>query len=529
MRSFHFPGRSPVYGRRAMCATSHPAGSLTAIEILKAGGNAVDAAIATAAVLAVVECPMTGIGGDCFAMVAKPGKKPIALNAAGRAPKAATAAWYAKKGIKRIETTSVHAVTVPGAVDGWCRLLEDHGSMPLDRLLAPAIELAGRGFVVAPRVSVDWGRAVRKFSGAGAKKNLLKNGRPPEAGEVMRFPALAATLQRIAKDGRDGFYRGPVAKDMVAELEALGGLHTLDDFAAQASSASYVEPISVAYRGLEIKELPPSNQGIVALIMLKMLARLGKPASDPVSPERYHVLMEAARLAYAMRDIFVADPDKADVPVEHMLDDKVIEGLVARIDRKKRTPKLGPIPRPAGSDTVYFAIVDEKGMAVSFINSLYGDFGTGIVTAKTGVTFHNRGEGFVLDAGHPNCIAPRKRPLHTLVPAMAMRNGEAAMAFGVMGAHFQPIGHVYVMSNVADYGMDPQEAIDCPRAFFEGEDVVVEESVPAATIAGLKALGHRVRQRELPWGGAQIVAIDRDNGVLIGASDGRKDGLALGY
>jgi gamma-glutamyltranspeptidase/glutathione hydrolase len=234
-------------------------------------------------------------------------------------------------------------------------------------------------------------------------------------------------------------------------------------------------------------------------------------------------------LAYAMRDIFVADPDKADVPVEHMLDDKVIEGLVARIDRKKRTPNLGPIPQPAGSDTVYFAIVDEKGMAVSFINSLYGDFGTGIVTAKTGVTFHNRGEGFVLDARHPNCIAPRKRPLHTLVPAMAMRNGEAAMAFGVMGARFQPIGHVYVMSNVADYGMDPQEAIDCPRAFFDGEDVVVEESVPAAAVAGLKALGHRVRQQELPWGGAQIVAIDRDNGVLIGASDGRKDGLALGY
>jgi gamma-glutamyltranspeptidase/glutathione hydrolase len=260
MRSFHFPGRSPVYGRRAMCATSHPAGSLAAIEVLKAGGNAVDAAIATAAVLAVVECPMTGIGGDCFAIVAKPGKKPIALNAAGRAPKAATAAWYAKTGIKRIETTSVHAVTVPGAVDGWCRLLEDHGSMPLDRLLAPAIELAARGFVVAPRVAADWANGVRKFSGAGAKKNLLKNGRPPEAGEVMRFPALAATLQRIAKDGRDGFYRGPVAKDMVAELKALGGLHTLDDFAAQVASASYVEPISVAYRGLDLNELPPATR-----------------------------------------------------------------------------------------------------------------------------------------------------------------------------------------------------------------------------------------------------------------------------
>jgi gamma-glutamyltranspeptidase / glutathione hydrolase len=530
MRSFHYPGRSPVYGRRAMCATSHPLASLTAIEVLKSGGNAVDAAIATAAVLAVVECPMTGIGGDCFAIVAKPGEKPIALNAAGRAPKAATAAWFAKQGVARIDTTSVHAVTVPGAIDGWCRLLEDHGSLPLERLLGHAIELAERGFAVAPRVSVDWSRAVSKLSRhAGAKRNLLKDGRAPKVGEVMRSPALAATLRRIARDGREGFYAGEVAEDMVAELEALGGLHTLSDFSAQAGSAGYVEPISVGYRGLDLYELPPSNQGIVALILLKMLARLGKPASDPDSAERYHVMIEAARLAYAMRDAFVADPDKAEVPVMHMLDDGVIDGLVARIDRKNRRSNLGSVPRPTGSDTVYFAIVDEKGMAVSFINSLYADFGTGIATAKTGVNFHNRGEGFVLDPKHPNSIAPRKRPLHTLVPAMAMRDGEAALAFGVMGAHFQPIGHAYVMSNLTDYGMDPQEAIDCPRVFFEGEDTVVEESVPAATVEGLKARGHRIRQRELPWGGAQIVAIDRDNGVLIGASDGRKDGMALGY
>jgi gamma-glutamyltranspeptidase/glutathione hydrolase len=529
MRSFHLPGRSPVYGRKAMCATSHPAATLAAIDVLEGGGNAVDAAIATAAVLAVVECPMTGIGGDVFALVAKPGEKPIALNAAGRAPAAATAQWYAKAGIGRIETTSVHAVTVPGAVDGWCRLLEDHGTMPLDRVLAPAIGLAQDGFVVAPRVSVDWANGTRKLTSAGARKNLLPGGRPPKAGDVVRFPALAATLKQIARHGRDGFYRGPVAEDMVAELKALGGLHTLDDFAAQASSASYVEPVSIPYKGLDILELPPSNQGIVALIMLEMLARLGKPHADPVSPERYHVLMEAARLAYAMRDTFVADPDKADVPVAHMLDGRVIDSLVARIDRRKRTPDLGPMPHPGGSDTVYFAIVDEAGMAVSFINSLYGDFGTGIVTARTGVNLHNRGEGFVLDPKHPNCIAPRKRPLHTLVPALAMRDGKLAMAFGVMGAHFQPMGHVYVITNIADYGMDPQEALDCPRAFFEGEEIVVEESVPAATAAGLKALGHRIRVRELPWGGGQIVAMDHASGILIGASDGRKDGMALGY
>lgn len=528
MRNFHFPGRSPVYGRRAMCATSHPTASLTAIETLRAGGNAVDAAIAAAAVLAVVECPMTGIGGDCFAMLMKPGqKKPIALSASGRAPAAATPEWYATKGIKRIETQSVHAVTVPGAIDGWTRLLKDHGTMPLERVLAPAIALAEGGFVVAPRVAADWANGARKFTSAGAKRNLLKGGKVPKAGDVMRFPALAKTLKRIAKDGRDGFYKGEIAKDMVAELNALGGLHTLEDFAAQSST--YVTPISLNYRGVDLYELPPSNHGIVALIMLKMLDRLGKPHKDPQSVDHYHLLMEVARSAFAMRDTFVADPDMAKVPVEHMLDEATIDKLAKRIDRKKHKPELGPMPRPAGSDTVCFSIVDEKGMAVSFINSLYGDFGTGIVTAKTGVNFHNRGEGFVLDPNHPNCIAPRKRPMHTLVPAMVLKDGKPLMAFGVMGAHFQPMGHVYVMNNMFDYGMGPQEALDAPRMFFEGDAILTEENIPAEVIAGMEARGHKLRHRHLPWGGGQIVMFDRANGTLIGASDHRKDGLALGY
>jgi gamma-glutamyltranspeptidase/glutathione hydrolase len=529
MRSFHFPGRSPVFGRRAMCATSHPIASLTAIETLKAGGNAVDAAIATAAVLAVVEPQMTGIGGDCFAILAKPGaRKLIGLNAAGRAPAAATATWLARQNLARIEPDSVHAVTVPGAIDGWVRLLEDHGTMPLERLLAPAIELAERGYVVTPRVAADWGRNVAKLSAnPGAKKNLLKNGAAPRVGETMKLPALAKTLTAIAHHGRDGFYAGAVAKDMVAELKALGGLHTLEDFAEQR--ATYVAPISVGYRGVELCELPPSNQGIVALIMLKMLEKMGKPPADPVSVERYHLLMEAARLAFAMRDAFVADPDMADVPVEHMLDDEVIGNLVARIDARKHRSQLGPIPQPVGSDTVCFSIVDEKGMAVSFINSLFDDFGSGLATSKTGVMFHNRGKGFVTNPKHPNCIAPRKRPLHTLVPAMVLKGGKPHMAFGVMGAHFQPMGHVYVMSNMFDYGMDPQEALDTPRVFFEGDAILAEESVPEAVVGGLKRLGHRVERRAMPWGGGQIVVMDRENGTLIGASDARKDGLALGY
>jgi len=531
MRSFHSPGRSLVYGRRAMCATSHPAASLTAVEVLRQGGNAVDAAIATAAVLAVVEPHMTGIGGDCFALLAKPGAEAlVALNASGRAPKGATAAWLAKSGLARIEPDSAHAVTVPGAISGWMRLLEDHGTWPIDRLLQPAIALAQDGFAVTPRVAADWARNVAKLTrNAGARKHLLEAGRAPKAGEVMRFPALAATLKRIAKDGRDGFYRGESAKDMVAELQALGGLHTLDDFATQAESASYVTPISVPYRGVELVELPPSNQGIVALIMLKMLERLGKPRAEAVSAERYHLLMEAARLAYAMRDTFLADPDMADVPVDHMLDEEVIGNLVARLDRTKRQPQLGPLPQPVGSDTVYFCVVDEKGMAVSFINSLFDEFGSGIVTEKTGIVLQDRGKGFVTDPRHPNCIAPGKRPLHTLVPAMVMKDGKPYMAFGVMGAHFQPMGHVYVMSNMFDHGMDPQEALDAPRVFFEGDALQVEEAVPEEVVAGLKRLGHRVARKETPWGGGQIVVMDRDRGVLIGASDPRKDGMAIGY
>jgi gamma-glutamyltranspeptidase / glutathione hydrolase len=356
--------------------------------------------------------------------------------------------------------------------------------------------------------------------------HLFKDGAVPRAGDVMRFPALAETLRVIAREGREGFYAGAVAEDIVGELNALGGLHTLDDFAAQR--ASYVTPISVTYRGAELWELPPSNQGIVALMMLKMLERIALP-SDPISVERYHVQLEAARLAFAMRDTFVADPEKADVPVAHLLSDDVIDDLAARVDRKRRRDDLGPLPQPAGSDTVYFAIVDEDGMAVSFINSLYEEFGSGIVSRKTGVVLHNRGKGFVCDPGHRNCIAPHKQPMHTLVPAMVLKDGEPHMVLGVMGAHFQPMGHVYVMTNMFHYGMDAQTAIDAPRAFFEGDAVLVEESVPEAVVAGLRQLGHQVAPRRMPWGGAQAVLIDREKGVLAGASDPRKDGMALGY
>lgn len=527
MRNFALPGRSPVYATRAMCATSHPLASVAAIEQLKSGGNAVDAAIAAAAVMCVVEHPMTGIGGDCFAIVAKPGTNPVALNAAGRAPKAATPEWYARQGIKAITTQSPHAVTVPGAIDGWATLLKDYGTRSFADVLARAIEYAEGGFVIAPRVAYDWSKLAEKLSAhPGARQHLLPGGRPPKVGEKVRFPELGKTLHALAAKGRDAFYTGEIAADMVAELKEIGGLHTVEDFAAQTSS--YVDPISVRYRGVDLYELPPSNQGIVALIMLRILDRLGSIGTDPLAAERYHIMMEAGRHAYALRDAFVADPDMAKVPVAHMLSDAVADELASRIDRKQRRD-IGPVPKPSGSDTIYLTVVDGNGMAVSFINSLFSAFGTGIVTRKTGITLHNRGQGFVLDPTHLNCIAPSKRPMHTLVPAMAFKDGRPWLSFGVMGANFQPMGHAYVMTNMLDYEMDPQAALDHPRAFFEGDEIKLETSMPQSVFDGLTAAGHKVVYNEAPWGGGQIVEIDQANGILIGASDPRKDGMAVGY
>ena len=528
MRSFHLPGRSPVIARHGMCATSHPAASLAAIETLKRGGNAVDAAITATALLCVIEPAMTGIGGDCFAVMHKPGTGLIGLNASGRAPAAATCDWYANAGIKQIQVTTPHAVTVPGAIDGWATLLSDHGTMSLADVLAPAIEAAEYGFAVAPRIAHDWATLKSKINlHPGARQHLLIDGRTPRAGDIMRFPALAATLKAIARDGRDAFYTGPVAADIVGELRSLGGLHTLQDFAAQ--KASYVTPIGVPYGSCELHELPPNNQGVVALIMLRMLDRLGVRDFAASSVERYHLLLECGRLAYAARDAFVADADYAKVPVAYMLSDAFIVDLTQRIDPKRRITDLGPIPFPNGTDTTCLSVVDGNGMAVSFINSLFSGFGSGIVAPNSGVVLQNRGTGFVLDPSHDNCIAPSKRPMHTLVPALATKAGKPWLSFGVMGGAFQAAGHAQVLTNMLDYKMDVQEAIDHPRIFFDGGEVHYESPLAASVAPMLGTMGHPVALRTDPWGGGQAIEIDAARGILIGGSDARKDGCALGF
>ncbi|HVV61737.1 MAG TPA: gamma-glutamyltransferase [Pseudolabrys sp.] len=525
-RDFQLPGRSPVIACEGMAATSHPLATLTAIDVLRAGGSAADAAVAASAVLCVVEPHMTGIGGDCFTLVSQPGKPVWGYNGSGRAAAKASDQALIDKGMKSISGTSVHAVTVPGAIEAWEKILETHGRLGLDRALAPAIKFAEGGFPVAQRVASDWKNFIAKLKAdAGASKHYLFGGHAPAEGDVVRSPALAGTLRAIAEKGARAFYEGPIADDMVATLAAKGSLLTAEDFAKHTGNA--VDPISANYRGLDLIEIPPNGQGLTALVMLNILENFDVAALDPVGVDRFHLVLEAARLGYAIRDTHIADPAHMRAKVSELLDKAFAKKLASHIDLKRRS-EMPAAPTP-GSNTIYLTVVDRDRMAVSFINSLYSQFGVGICTEKTGVMFNNRGSCFVLEPGHPNTFGPSKRPMHTIIPALAMRNGRCDVTFGVMGAHYQPMGHVQLVLNMLDFGMDVQQAIDAPRFFFEGDRVLVEHGTPVATIEGLKRRGHDVVYAPSPWGGAQTIKIDWDRGVLIGGSEPRKDGCALGY
>jgi gamma-glutamyltranspeptidase/glutathione hydrolase len=524
-RDFQLPGRSPVIACDGMAATSHPLATLAAVDALRAGGTAADAAVAAVATLCVVEPHMTGIGGDCYSLVSQPGKKVWGYNGSGRSGANASYEALRAKGMTEIGT-SIHAVTVPGAIEAWEQILKAHGRLGLDRALQAAIKYAEGGFPVAARVAWDWKKHVGKLKAdAGASKHYLFNGDAPKEGDVIRFPALAQTLKTIAAKGARGFYEGELAEDMAATVAARGSFLTPEDFARHRGDA--VEPISTNYRGLDLTEIPPNGQGLTALVMLNILEQFDLKALDPLGPERFHLVLEAARLGFAVRDTHLADAAYMRTPVADLIDKGWGKKLASLIDMNKRA-KLPAAPAP-GSNTVYLSVVDRDRMAVSFINSLYSSFGLGVCTEKSGIMLTNRGACFTLDSDHPNAFGPDKRPMHTIIPALAMRDGRCDMSFGVMGAHYQPMGHVQIMLNMLDYGMDVQQAIDCPRFFFEGEQTVVENGTPAATIEGLKARGHNVVMADSPWGGAQTIKIDWDRGVLIAGSEPRKDGCALGY
>ncbi|HTV89733.1 MAG TPA: gamma-glutamyltransferase [Stellaceae bacterium] len=527
VRDFNLPGRSAAMAANGMVATSAPRATLAGLDVLRTGGNAMDAAIAAVAMQSVVEPESTGVGGDCFVLYSQKGAPPVALNGSGRAPQKATVEWYAERQIRDIEVQTPHAVTVPGAVDAWCRLHEKYGSKPLSELFEPAAKAAEEGYVVTPRVSYDWHRLAWKLQDPVTAALFLKDGRPPEAGETMRNPALARTLRNIGRDGRAAFYEGAVAREIVARLKSLGGLHEEEDFAAQ--HAEWVEPIHAPYRGCEVYECPPNGQGLAALMILRQLEGFRLTGDGFSEADRLHLLAEATKAAYRVRDDCFADPAQAAVDVAEFLSDAWAERARRQISMDAVLPGNEWHGGTLHADTVYLCAVDRDGNACSFINSLFSNFGSGIVAPESGVLLQNRGSGFRTIPGHPNAIAPGKRPFHTIIPAMLVKDGRSVMPFGVMGGQYQAAGHAHFLHRMLDRGLDPQQAAEAPRSFAFRGKLRVEPTNPAPVVEDLARRGHDIEVVKVPLGGCQAIWIDHAKGALIGGSDPRKDGLALGY
>jgi len=529
-------GRSVSRANQGMVATSQPLASQVGLEILKRGGNAVDAAIAVAAMLNVTEPNMTGIGGDCFAMIyTAKSKKLEALNASGRCPKALTLDHFVAKKITQMPLSGMETITVPGAFDGWLTLLDKYGTMKLADLMAPAISYAENGFPVMEKISADWEPEVGKLKqDPAAAATYLVDGGAAKPGTIFAQKNLAKTFRTLVKGGRDAYYRGEIARAIVDYCQKHGGFLAIEDFAAQKSN--WVEPISTTYRGYTLNELPPNNQGLTALIILNILEGLDLKGMRNDPGLYYHTIIEATKIAFADRNRFIADPAFAKVPVKELISKEYAVKRRALLDPKKAIdpPKYGDVSM--GSDTTYFTVVDKDRNAVSFINSLFNSFGSGIVAGETGIMLHNRGSGFSLDPNHPNKLEPGKRPFHTLIPAMVLKDGKLLMSYGVMGGDIQAQGHSQVLINLVDRGMNLQQAIDAPRIrYISGKGVMLEDTLPPSVISELVQRGHErvlppegIKHRAL-MGGGQAIMIDPDTGALSGASDPRKDGLAIGY
>lgn len=528
MRDFHYPGRSPVLATNAMVATSHPLAASEALNVLKSGGNAVDAAIAGAVLLGVCEPQMTGIGGDLFALVKpSPTADIVALNGSGRAPAAIDADALRNEGLTRIAPGHHASVTVPGAVDAFEKLSERFGKAGLAASLAPAIRYYEEGVPVASRVAADIGPIPDTFNEA-ARQHYLNEGRSYRFGDTLRLAPQAKVLQRIANEGRAAFYEGEVADDMVAALRAAGGVHTLDDFAT--TSATWSDAVSGDYRGRTIFEHPPNGQGAIALLIANILGHFDISAMDPHGVDRFHLEAEATRLAYDARNRFVADPAYM-TSLDRLLSPETAARLAGLIDPTRAIANVAAVTEEVHKDTILITVVDKDGMCVSLIYSIFATFGAGIASDKFGILFHNRGSGFNLTAGHANEIGPGKRPMHTIIPAMSAYAGAVDLVFGVMGGQYQACGHAHFISNLVDFGMDPQTAIDAPRAFADPQSgqLQLERTIAENVRAKLADMGHDVTEPPTAIGGAQAIQIDHSRGVLIGASDPRKDGCAIGY
>lgn len=533
--------RSVVMARNGIIATSQPLASAAGLAVLQNGGNAIDAAVTAAAVLSVVEPTMNGIGGDLFALVYDPKTRTVrALNASGRAPAAATIEEFKRRNLESIPYRGELSVSVPGVVDGWSELLAKHGTIGLDKALQPAIHYAKDGYAVSEIIAYQWkDQEATLARDPGAAATFLIDGRAPRTGEIFRNPKLGASLELIAKGGRDAFYKGPIAKAIGDDMARRKALLTAADLAAHTSD--WTEPIATDYKGHQVLEFPPNTQGVVALEMLNVLEGFDLKSLGHNSAAYLHLLVEAKKIAFADRDAWLADP-KTTPPeaLKRMLSKTYAAERRKEIDAERAARDYKPLSiagtSPSGDehpqahgDTIYLTVADKDGNVISLIQSIYEAFGAGIVAGDTGIALHNRGTLFSLRAGHPNTLAPGKRPFHTLVPAMVLKDGRPWLSFGVMGGDMQPQGHVQVLLNMIEFGMNVQEAGEAPRFRHSSAGLALESAISPEARFGLDARGHRLITSIGAFGGFQGILIDPKTGVMMGGSDPRKDGLAIGW
>lgn len=504
-----------------MVATSQPLAAQAGLEILKAGGNALDAAIATVATLCVVEPCSTGIGGDAFALIWQTDEKKLyGLNASGPSPATLTADYVRSLGHTTFPTTGALPVTVPGSLRGWELALKRFGSKGLDSLLAPAIDYAQNGYPVSERIARSWHASTEKMSQQAHSKRVWMPA--PKAGQIFQNPEFAHTLRTIAENGVDSFYTGDIGRQIAETVQEEGGFLTQEDLAQY--QAEWIEPISTEYHGYTFWEIPPNGQGLTALMALNILRdmELGEYGTTPY----YHALMEAIKLAFADAHTYIADPKKAPVPLQGLLSQSYANQRRALIQPNKAMPPQHGFP-PKQGDTVYLTVADGKGNMVSWIQSLYMGFGSGLTAGTTGVQLQNRGANFSLVEGHLNEAGGGKRPFHTIIPGFITKGNEAFSSFGVMGGFMQPQGHVQVGLNMVQFGMDPQTALDAPRFnWVEGMTFGLEKGIPTDALA---TLGHVVSDKPMHYGGGQAIVRDPETGVLIGGSEPRNDGTAVGF
>jgi len=536
-------GRSVVMAPHGMVAASHPLAAQVGLDVLKKGGSAADAAIAVNAALGLMEPMSCGIGGDLFALVwdAKAGKL-HGLNASGRSPYRATRQLFADKGLHEIPETGPLSWSVPGCVDGWEELRQRFGRLPLAQLLEPSIRYAEEGFPVTEVIAGYWRASVPKLQQfPDAARTYLPSGRAPRPGEVFKNPGLARSYRLLAAQGRDAFYKGDMARALVDFSEKNGGLFSLKDFADHTST--WVEPVSTTYRGCQVWEIPPPGQGIAVLQMLNLLEGYDLKTLGPASPEYWHLLIEAKKLAYADRARFYADPAFGKVPVAELISKPYAEQRRRLIQNDRALTSIDPgDPKLGRGDTVYLCAVDKDRNCVSFIQSNYLPFASGLVPGELGFVLQNRGTLFALDEQHPNRLEPHKRPFHTIIPSLVTRDGKPWLVFGVMGGDMQPQGQVEVLCNLIDFGMNVQEAGEAPRIEHtgsatptgrpgdrDGGTVLAERGMADTVLRELEKRGHRVRTVTTNGGGYQAILIDPNTGMLHGASEPRKDGCAVGY